>query len=64
VAVPVTATTPRRTPLASPSLLPVPGGAAGPAYGAPLRGKAEPLGATYDKELVRGSAGRQGLSSG
>ncbi|KIZ04667.1 glycogen operon protein GlgX [Monoraphidium neglectum] len=51
VAVPVTATTPRRTPLASPSLLPVPGGAAGPAYGAPLRGKAEPLGATYDKEL-------------
>ncbi|KAI8476733.1 MAG: isoamylase [Monoraphidium minutum] len=48
---PVTATAPRRTPLSSPSLLPVPGGAKGAAYGAPLRGSPETLGATYDKEL-------------
>ena len=58
VATPVAATTPRRTPLSSPALLPVPGGAPGPAYGAPLRGSPEPLGASYDKELVRGWGAR------
>lgn len=52
-AIPVTRTAPRRTPLGSPALLPVPGAEATDAYGAALSGSPEPLGATYDFELVR-----------
>lgn len=48
----MTRTAPRRTPVGSPALLPVPGGSATDAYGAPLCGSPEPLGATYDSELV------------
>lgn len=56
VAVPLVHTAPRRTPLASPSLLPVPGREPTQSYGPPLRGSPEPLGVTYDKEVVRNAS--------
>jgi hypothetical protein len=58
-AAPVTQTAPRRTPLSSMSLRPVPGAQPTPLFGAALRGSPEPLGATYDKELVRALRGRR-----
>lgn len=45
-------TAPRNLPLGAPALAPVPGAAPTEAYGVPLSGSPEPLGCTYNRELV------------